>query len=193
MELPAFINDLIGKEGLPTLEEAHKVFSVLQVVKVRKNQILLPIGEIASSIYIVKSGILKESMLDEDGNTMAIRFVSNGDVMTSVYSFINQQASVHEIACLEDGELLCFNYPDFQYMSKLYECLSPAFYKLMLKRCHLVLDEKSRMITRNAQTRYDKFIEQHHPFASQIPLKDVASFLGITQQSLSRLRTNKGR
>lgn len=193
MELPAFINDLIGEDGLPTLEEAHKVFSVLEVIKVRKNQILLPLGEIASSIYIVNSGILKESMLDEAGNLVVIRFVSNGDVMTSVCSFINQQASDHEIICIEDGELFCFNYPDFQYMSKLYEGLSPAFYKLMLKRCHLMLDEKSRMITRDAQSRYDKFIEQHQPFASQIPLKDVASFLGITQQSLSRLRTNKGR
>ena len=74
-------------------------------------------------------------------------------------------------------------------MNKLYPGLSPAFHKLMLKRYHTMLDEKSRMITNDATTRYLKFMERYKHMEERLPLKDIASYLGIRQQSLSRLRS----
>jgi CRP-like cAMP-binding protein len=149
---------------------------------------LLHLGEVADSIYIVKSGILKGSIIDEFGKMHTVRFVAEGSVMTSMYSFIDQKPSELQIECVEAGEILCFNHQDFEYMSKLYVGLSPAFYKLMLKRYHDMVDEKSRMISDDATTRYLKFMERYAFMVDRLPLKEVASFLGIRQQSLSRLR-----
>jgi hypothetical protein len=58
----------------------------------------------------------------------------------------------------------------------------------MLKRYHDMVDEKSRMISDDATTRYLKFMERYSFMVDRLPLKEVASFLGIRQQSLSRLR-----
>lgn len=189
MELPSFLHDLTGEGDKPSLEYANEIFSMLEVVKMRKKQVMLPLGEVADSIFIVKSGILKGSIIDEYGKMHTVRFVADGNVMTSMYSFIDQKPSELQIECIETGEVLCFKYQDFEYMSKLYSGLSPAFHKIMLKRYHDMLDEKSRMIGDDATTRYVKFMERYAPIIDRLPLKEIASFLGIRQQSLSRLRS----
>ncbi|WP_213520922.1 Crp/Fnr family transcriptional regulator [Nonlabens sp.] len=188
MELPSFLYDLTGEGDQPSLEYVSEVFSMLEVVKMHKKQVLLHLGDIADSIYIVKSGVLKGSIMDEKGKMHTVRFVADGDVMTSMYSFIDQTPSNLQIECIETGEILCFKFQDFEYMSKLYPGLSPSFYKLMLKRYHSMLDEKSRMISHDATIRYVKFIERYARIVDRLPLKEIASFLGIRQQSLSRLR-----
>jgi CRP-like cAMP-binding protein len=167
MELPSFLYDLTGEGDRPSLEYANEIFSMLEVVKMRKKEVLLHLGEVADSIYIVKSGILKGSIIDEFGKMHTVRFVAEGSVMTSMYSFIDQKPSELHIE---------------------YVGLSPAFYKLMLKRYHDMVDEKSRMISDDATTRYLKFMERYAFMVDRLPLKEVASFLGIRQQSLSRLR-----
>ncbi|MEO9953271.1 Crp/Fnr family transcriptional regulator [Nonlabens sp.] len=188
MELPSFLYDLTGEGDKPSLEYANEIFSMLEVSKVRKKQVLLHLGEVADCIFIVKSGILKGSIIDEFGNLHTVRFIADGNVMASMYSFIDQKPSELQITCVEAGEVLCFKYQDFEYMSKLYSGLSPAFHKIMLKRYHDMVDEKSRMISHDATTRYLKFIERYARIVDRLPLKEIASFLGIRQQSLSRLR-----
>jgi CRP-like cAMP-binding protein len=188
MELPSFLYDLTGEGDRPSLEYANEIFSMLEVIKMRKKEVLLHLGEVADSIYIVKSGILKGSIIDEFGKMHTVRFVAEGSVTTSMYSFIDQKPSELQIECVEAGEILCFKHQDFEYMSKLYAGLSPAFYKLMLKRYHDMVDEKSRMISDDATTRYLKFMKRYACMVDRLPLKEVASFLGIRQQSLSRLR-----
>ncbi|WP_431472495.1 Crp/Fnr family transcriptional regulator [Nonlabens sp. SCSIO 43208] len=188
MELPSFLHDLTGDEGRPSLEYANEIFGLLEVKKVKKRDILLHLGEVSSHIYVVKKGVLKSSIIDEKGDLHTVRFVADGDVMTAMYSFIDQKPSDLQIECVESGEVLCFQYEDFEYMSKLYPGLEPAFHKIMLKRYQSMLDEKSRMISHDATTRYLKFVERYEPIVHRLPLKEIASFLGIRQQSLSRLR-----
>ncbi|MEN8815827.1 MAG: Crp/Fnr family transcriptional regulator [Nonlabens sp.] len=188
MELPSFLFDLTGEGDKPSLEYANEIFRMLEVTKVRKKQVLLNLGEVADSVFIVKSGILKGSIIDEFGEMHTVRFVADGDVITSMYSFIDQKPSELQIECVEAGEILFFKYQDFEYIGKIYSGLSHAFHKIMLKRYHDMLDEKSRMISDDATTRYVKFMERYAFIIDRLPLKEIASFLGIRQQSLSRLR-----
>ena len=59
---------------------------------------------------------------------------------------------------------------------------------MVMNMLNNMLDEKSRMISHDATTRYAKFIERYDRIVDRLPLKEIASFLGIRQQSLSRLR-----
>ncbi|MBF4986113.1 Crp/Fnr family transcriptional regulator [Nonlabens mediterrranea] len=189
MELPAFLYELTEDENTPSLEYAQEVFNLLEVRKVRKKETILYLGDTATKIYFVKKGILKCSIMDDSGNLHTTRFVADNDAVTSMVSYIEQQPSNIQIDCVEDAEILCFKYEDFQYMSKLYPGLAAAFHKIMLRRYHGLLDEKARMISRDATSRYLKFIELYPAIVDRLPLKEIASFLGIRQQSLSRLRS----
>jgi len=189
MELPHFLHDLTGGDDKPSLKYATEIFSMLEVTQVKKKDVLLHLGEVCDNIFFVKSGILKGSIIDEYGDMHTVRFTAENDATTSMYSFIDQTPSNIQIQCIEAGEVMCFKHQDFTYMNKLYPGLSPAFHKLMLKRYHDLLDEKSRMITNDATTRYLKFMERYNTMEARLPLKDIASYLGIRQQSLSRLRS----
>ncbi len=189
MELPSFLHDLTKDENTPSLEYASEIFRLLELKKVRKKETLLYLGDTASKIFFVKKGILKSSMLDEKGNLHVTRFVAENQVITSMMSFIEQRPSTLQIECIEASEVLCFKYEDFEYMNRLYPGLSLAFHKLMLRSYNSLLEEKSRMISQDATKRYKKFIENYSNIVGRVPLKEVASFLGIRQQSLSRLRS----
>ncbi len=189
MELPEFLHDLTGGGDKPSLRYATEIFSMLEVIKVKKKEVLLHLGEVCDNIFFVKSGILKGSIIDEYGDMHTVRFTAENDVMTSIFSFIDETPSTMQIQCIEAGEVLCFKHQDFVYINKLYPGLAPAFHRLMLKRYHNMLDEKSRMITNDATTRYLKFMDRYKSVEERLPLKDIASYLGIRQQSLSRLRS----
>ncbi|WP_194851757.1 Crp/Fnr family transcriptional regulator [Nonlabens antarcticus] len=188
MQLPEFLLDLTGDGDKPSLKYATEIFSMLEVVKIKKKEIILHLGEVSDNIYFVKSGIVKGSIIDEYGDLHTVRFTAENDVITSMYSFIDQTPSNIQITCIEAGEVMCFKHQDFVYINKLYPGLSPAFQKIMMRRYHQMLDEKSRMITNDATTRYLKFMDRYKHMEERLPLKDIASYLGIRQQSLSRLR-----
>ncbi|WP_438961818.1 Crp/Fnr family transcriptional regulator [Nonlabens sp.] len=189
MELPSFLHELTSDENTPSIEYAEEIFSLLETTKFRKKETILHLGDTATKIFFVKKGILKASIIDDKGNLNPIRFVSENNTITSIMSFLEQKPSSIQIDCVENSELLVFKYEDFEYMNKLYSGLAPAFHKMMLRNNNELLDEKSRMITRDATTRYLRFLENYKDIAHRLPLKDVASFLGIRQQSLSRLRS----
>jgi len=189
MELPAFLHEITSNENTPSLEYAQEIFNLLEVIKVRKKETVLYLGDTATKIFFVKKGILKASIFDENGNQHTTRFVAENDAITSMVSYINQKPSNIQIECVEDSELMCFKYEDFQYMSKLYSGISNAFHKIMLNRYQQLLDEKSSMITKDATARYLSFVKNYAPIVDRLPLKEIASFLGIRQQSLSRLRS----
>lgn len=188
MQLPQFLINLTGGDDKPTIEQASEIFNLLDVVKVKKRQVLLNVGEVCDKIYIVKRGIIKACIIDEKGALHSIRFVADNDVISSMDSFIKQTPSSIHLECVEPGEIRSFKFDDFEYMSQLYPGLLPAFYEMMLTRYQRSLDEKCRMISRDATDRYLKFAECYPAIINRLPLKEVASFLGIRQQSLSRLR-----
>jgi len=188
MKVPEFLLNLSGGPDRPTLEYVNEIFSLLDVVKMKKRQVLLNIGDVSDKIYFIKRGIIKASIIDEKGNLHSIRFISDNDAIASMYSFISQTPSTIHLECIEAGEIRVFKYQDFRYLTQLYSGLITAVYSLMMSRYHTSLDEKSHMISRDATERYVKFVERYDTIINRLPLKEVASFLGIRQQSLSRLR-----
>jgi CRP-like cAMP-binding protein len=193
MKVPDFLLNLSGGPDKPTLAYISEIFGLLDVVKMRKRQVLLNIGDISDKIYFIKRGIVKASIVDEKGNLHSVRFISDNDAIASMNSFISQTPSTLHLECIEAGEIRVFKYQDFRYLTQLYAGLTTAVYSLMMSRYRISLDEKSHMISRDATERYVKFVERYATITDRLPLKEVASFLGIRQQSLSRLRGKLGK
>lgn len=189
MKLPEFLLNLTGDDDKPTIEYMQEVFQLLDVVKMKKRQVLLNIGDVSDKIYFIKRGIIKSSIIDDKGALHSMCFISDDDVISSMYSFVSRTPSTIHLECVEAGEIRAFKFEDFEYLTQLYPGLMQAFYSIMMKRDHIVIDEKCRMISRDATERYLKFCERYPAILNRLPLKEVASFLGIRQQSLSRLRS----
>ncbi|GAB4016139.1 Crp/Fnr family transcriptional regulator [Spirosoma koreense] len=162
----------------------------MQVREIKPGEILLEQGRTAKELFFVASGILKIVSTSEKGNEVIQFFVKENRFCTILYSFTNEVVSEEGIVAATDAEVFAFSK---QRLNNLFEKL-PYFSELvngitqqaLLDKIHI----RNSLMGEEATTRYLKFIAQQPDIIQRVPLSDVASYLGITQQSLSRIRKN---
>jgi CRP/FNR family transcriptional regulator, anaerobic regulatory protein len=175
-EIPAADFELIGQH--------------LQHRDILPGQVLLQQGKTAKELFFVAAGILKIVSTSEKGNDVIQFFIKENKFCTILYSFNGGVVSQESIVAATHGELLVFSRTS---LDALYEKL-PYFKSLVESITQQALIDKIRvrnsLMGEEATTRYHKFISQQPDIMLRVPLSDVASYLGITQQSLSRIRRN---
>ena len=107
-----------------------------------------------------------------------------------MYSFLTQQPARYTIDALEDTELLCL---ERSALEELYVKVPKfeRFFRLLLQNAFVALQERIiANLSQPADERYCTFINKYPNMEKRLPLKHVASYLGITPESLSRIRSN---
>ena len=153
-------------------------------------QVLLQQGKTAKELFFVATGILKIISTSEKGNDVIQFFIKENKFCTILYSFNGGIVAHESIVAATYGELLVFSKTS---LDALYDKL-PYFKTLVESITHQALLDKiqirNSLMGEEATTRYHKFISNQPDIMLRVPLSDVASYLGITQQSLSRIRRN---
>lgn len=160
--------------------------------KVAKGKFLLKPGEMCDHYYFIHKGILR-SFLKFGKKEITVWINPENEITTAIRSMSNNKPSDEFIQAIEDCELVAI---PFETMKKLYEKF-PEMNKVgrMLLEEYYAASEERVFICRipNAQSRYYHFIESRPELANRIPLKYVASYLGMTLETLSRLRAKRGK
>lgn len=171
-----------------TEEEKEFFFSVLQPKKLRRRQYHVQAGDLCRyECYVVK-GCLRQYYVDESGQEHIIMFATEDWWTSDMYGLITGKPSLTNIEALEDSELLLIEKTDFE---KLLEKIPKfeRFFRIKLQRAFV--GHQRRLIENMslpAEQRYLNFIEQSPSLEQKLPQKYIASFLGITPESLSRIR-----
>lgn len=164
------------------------LLSKFKNVKVRKNQVLLSAGEICRHAYFICNGCLRTYFIDARGGEKTRYLAFENHFVTAFASFITQERSAQYVQALEDSELLRISQVDFY---KLVDT-NPVFAKLYRASLEQSLVFSTwrieTMISMTAKERYENLLERMPQVVLRLPNKHVASFLGITQESLSRLK-----
>lgn len=153
-----------------------------------KGKVILSPGEICRKIYLIEKGILRFYYYDEQGKDITHHFIFEGDLVTEVHSFFNLEKSEYYIETLEDTDVHTHTLEDFEYMvSNFPEVEKMA--RIIFMEFVLEFGEKIKDLQfRDAKTRYENLLHKHPDILQRINLGHIASYLGITQQSLSRIR-----
>jgi CRP-like cAMP-binding protein len=158
--------------------------------KVMKGKFLLKPGECCKDFYYIHKGILR-SYIKYGEKEITIWINPEGEITTSIRSIAGSRVSDEYIQVIENAELVVI---PFEAMQELYEKF-PEMNKVgrMLLEEYYAASEERVYIARlpNAQARYQHFINSRPELLNRIPLKYVASYLGITLETLSRLRAKK--
>jgi CRP-like cAMP-binding protein len=172
----------------PEPHEINLFTSLLKYRKVKKNQFLLQRGEVALFDSYVNKGCLKASFIDNQDQEHIVGFAIEDWWMTDHDSFFNAAPSRLEILALEDSELLQI---DLESLEKLFDAC-PSFeraYRIMTQRSFISLNRcLILLLNSSAEERYLEFIRQHPDFINRIPQYQIASYLGISPEYLSRIR-----
>ncbi|RAJ33009.1 Crp/Fnr family transcriptional regulator [Pedobacter cryoconitis] len=162
----------------------------LQFRKVKEGEVLLQQGKLARELFFVCKGILKIVSFSDKGNPVTQFFLKEHRFCTILNSLNDSVPANESIIAACDAELIVLSKDKLLH---LYDAI-PYFKDLTTTIFQQSLLEKIKVrnsyMGEDATTRYQKFILQQPDIALRVPLSDVASYLGITQQSLSRIRKN---
>jgi CRP-like cAMP-binding protein len=172
------------------LETKDYLLENLTPMEVPRKKLILRQGHICRNIYFISRGLLRCYYLRE-GKEICSWFMKEGDVIISVESFFNQKESKENIQALEESFLYFLSYEELQFAYKHFadfnsigRILTEKYYQLCEQRLYSLRMQK-------AHEKY-QFLMKHFPqIIQRVPLKDIASYLGITIETLSRIRALK--
>ncbi|MBI2730814.1 MAG: Crp/Fnr family transcriptional regulator [Sphingobacteriales bacterium] len=171
-----------------TDEEKEYFLSILRPKKLRKRQYHVQAGDMCRyETYVVK-GCLRQYYVDDEGIEHTVSFAIEDWWTSDMYGLITGNPSLTNIEAIEDSELLLIEKNDFD---KLVLAV-PKFERLFRIKLQRAFVAHQRRIVENmsmpADQRYLNFTEQYPSLEQRLPLKLIASYLGITPESLSRIR-----
>lgn len=180
------------KQISPIGEESSSSFvSRCKTFKYPKGKYLLKSGQVSQHLYFVKSGIGKVFYLKDEGKEIIDWISDEGNLLTSVTSFLTQTPSVHFVKLIEDSELIGISYKDLEDLFSTYHEMERLGRKLTIVALVQLQNRINSMQFETAKKRYENFLVQYPSCINRIPLGDLASFLGMTQVTLSRVRALK--
>ena len=152
-----------------------------------KKTILLKEGQVAQRIYFIKKGFVR-SFYYKEGDQFTNWFMGEGEIIISVYSFFSRRPSFENIELLEDSVLQSINWDQLQTLYTQF----PEFNKvgrLITEQYYIRSEERAiNLQILSAKQRYENLLENHPGILQKASLGQIASFLGIKQETLSRIR-----
>lgn len=184
--------DLI-RENLETkIEISDSDFNVfceaLKPRKVKKKKDLLRPGEVCKFTAFVNEGSLRLYSVDDKGVDHVMQIALESYWISDLYSTLTGQPSQLFIEALEDTEVLLLYQSDLERLYIDIPILERCFRKMFAMAYVSTLERVNRSLSEPADVRYNHLLQRHPDLIQRIPLIHIASFLGITPESLSRIR-----
>ncbi|WP_156888436.1 Crp/Fnr family transcriptional regulator [Spirochaeta cellobiosiphila] len=186
-----FICDLINKIGQVPKEDREYFLSKLRVLKLNKNEHFIEAGDTQGPLGILYSGVLRVYLPDAEGKEKNLFFRTSGD-FEGVYSpyFQPYENKIwFSTQAITNSEILYFTQEDLEDLKKNFNCWN--MFELYIFQVRNVQMENRilSILTQDAQSRYELFLEEYPDLYNLIPQYQIASYIGINQVSLSRIRS----
>lgn len=169
-------------------QQFSRIRSVAVVKKLRKKQYLLQEGDTWSSHAFIIKGCLRTYAVDEKGQEHIIGFAIENWWTGDKESLMLQQPSKFNIDAVEDSEVLLFTNQNFDLLCKEIRPFNDMVNAIMQKSFAISQNRIHVAISYTAEERYLDFMDKYPGFAIRIPQSMIASYLGITAETLSRVR-----
>ena len=190
--METFINYIKSKGNLsPEAEESLRLIS--QSKKISKGYILIRQGQVVNHMFFVVSGCLRSYCVDKNGKEHTLQFAIKDWWISDYIAILNNEPTQLTVEALRDTEVIEFLVSDIKKLRAQFPELE-AIQQKNLQR-HLVTLQKRilNQLQLTAAERYDLFLQNYPDIEQFTPNYHIASYLGITQESLSRIRADKAR
>lgn len=158
--------------------------------RVSRGKYLLKPGQFCSHYYYIHKGVLR-SFIKEDNKEITTWINPENEITTSIRSMARSEPSLEYIQALENSDLYAISFESLQKMYTLFPEMNIAV-RILLEEYYAASEERA-YISRlpSAEKRYNHFNATRPELLNRIPLKYVASYLGMSEETLSRLRGKK--
>lgn len=148
-------------------------------------------GQVAREIALVVSGIFRVCYFNNEGSEITKYFIDENHFVVDLQSYRYQLPSTEYVQAVTDMQVLVFSTRDWQSLNHTIVSWPQVESNLIARSLLEKVERLSPLVHEDADTRYGAFLANYPGLANRIPLSYLASYIGITPQSLSRLRKHK--
>ncbi len=153
-----------------------------------KDAYYLEAGKIARQFGFVLDGIARVCYYNNKGEEITKYFIEENNILVDLASFDNEIPSTSYVQAVTDCRLVVFAKQDWQELLNTIVGWDAVVHKIVSKALLQKVERISPLVAQDATTRYLKFLDIYPTVVNRIPLSYIASYLGVTQSSLSRIR-----
>ncbi|MBC3540177.1 Crp/Fnr family transcriptional regulator [Rufibacter sediminis] len=147
-------------------------------------------GKVAKQVGFVVEGVMRVCYYNNKGEEITKYFIEENNLVVDLESFDTGICSSAYVQAVTDCKLIIFNKKEWQELLDTIVGWETIVHKVISKALIQKVERRSPLVTEDATERYLKFLEIYPNAVNRIPLAYIASYLGITQSSLSRIRKN---
>lgn len=171
-------------------DELNDILPYFKKEKVKKNAVLIKEGQVCSKLYFVDQGIGRSYYLKKDGKEVTQWFFGVDNFMSSVDSFFQQSPSFYYLEVLEDSVLYSITKKNMDALLAKYHNMETFIRLLTIETLAKFVHKLNAIQFQTAKERYTYMLAEFPDISHRVPLGHIASYLGITQETLSRIRKN---
>lgn len=191
-EMKVSLEDVIQTIYLLPEQVLEEVLVNFQHLEYPKNYFLLKSGKPCKHLWFMTKGAARHFYTDEQGKEMNTWFSLDTQIIVDTTSFVKQEPAHESIQLIEDSEVYSIEYAALQVLLQKHHSFALWFIKLV--ELHYVAQIEDRIADLqflDAKKRYQKLISLNSGITNRVSLGNIASYLNITQETLSRIRAGK--
>jgi len=190
--LQNLINKIKKSISLSSQAEQY-IYSISKEKILSKGEILIREGQTVNKTFFVSKGSLRSFCVDKEGKEHTLQFAIKDWWISDFMAIYNKEPASLTVECISDSDVIEFNAQKLNEIYLQFPEFEP-FQRKNLER-HVVSLHKRilNQLQMTALERYNLFLEQYPNIHQHVPNYHIASYLGITQQSLSRVRAKKAK
>ena len=171
-----------------TGEEIEKLISLFAERIVKRRGIILHQGDVCKHFTFVVSGCFKMYAIDNNGKEFNLEFAVENEWISDLNSFYDEKPTSVYIEAIEPSVVLQISRADLIHLYSNYPKFNSTF-RIIIERKYMELQKRVlQNISATAEERYSNFIHQNPKLALRLPNTQIASYLGITSEFLSKIR-----
>lgn len=174
-----------------TDEEAAELTQRANVRTIKRRQFILQEGDVCRRYTFIVEGCFKMYGVDERGAEHNIQFAAENDWIADIGSFHTEKPGRLYIEALEPSAVLQLEKADLLYLYEHYPKFDRIFRVIIEDKFVELQNRLLQTISSTAEERYTSFLEQYPQLANRLPNTQIASYIGITPEFLSKIRNNR--
>lgn len=181
-----FLSSIFKRENFNS-EELELILMQFEEIEFSKNEYLIEKGKVTRYYYFLETGFLRSYSIDTEGNDITTKFFAKNDIVIDWHSYFLKKPSKESIQALTKGKCWKISFANFMKLFNI-EAFREVGRTRLVNNYFELKNHSISVIADQAKDRYLNLLKEKPSIIQNVPLKYIATYLGITDTSLSRIR-----